>query len=96
MLAIHRLIWDTWNVAHIARHGVTPDEVDELCNAGPLVQEGNESRLVVSGKTAASRFLVVIIAPTPEPAVYYPVTAYPASGKYRRIYEQEKGKENAA
>lgn len=34
--------------------------------------------------------------PTPEPDVYYPITAYPASGKYRRMYEQEKGKEKAA
>lgn len=96
MLVIHRLIWNPWNTAHIARHDVTPAEVDELCKAGPLVQEAYKGRLVASGKTAAGRFLVVILAPTPEPDVYYPITAYPASGKYRRMYEQEKGKEKAA
>ncbi len=64
MLAIQRLIWDAWNTAHIARHAVTPDEVDEICSADPLVQAAARGRLVVSGKTAAGRFLVVILAPT--------------------------------
>lgn len=63
MLVIHRLIWNPWNTAHIARHDVTPAEVDELCKAGPLVQEAYKGRLVASGKTAAGRFLVVILAP---------------------------------
>ncbi len=96
MLAITKLIWDAWNTTHIARHDVTPDEVEEICSADPLVQATDKGRLVVSGKTAAGRFLVVILAPTSEPGVFYPITAYPASGKYRRIYEQEKGKEQAA
>jgi uncharacterized protein len=95
-MLIAQLTWDARNTAHIARHHVTPDEVNEICNADPLVQEAKNGRFVVSGKTAAGRFLVVILAPTPEPAIYYPVTAYPASGKYRRIYEQEKGEEAAA
>jgi hypothetical protein len=90
------LIWNPWNTAHIARHDVTPDEVSEVCKADPLVQEAYGGRLVISGKTVAGRFLVIILAPTLEPDVYYPVTAYPASGKYRRTYEQEKGTEEAA
>jgi len=96
MLVVRRLIWDSWNIDHIARHDVTPEEVDELCQADPLVQQGKKGRLALSGLTLAGRFLVVILDPEPEPGVYYPVTAHPASGKYRRIYEQEKGKENAA
>ena len=28
MISIHKLIWDSWNVAHSARHEVTPDEVE--------------------------------------------------------------------
>jgi len=96
MLVVRRLIWDAWNTAHIARHDVTPDEVDELCQADPLVQEGKKGRLAVSGMTSAGRFLIAILDPEPEPGTYYPVTAHPASGKYRRIYEQEKGKEEAA
>jgi hypothetical protein len=29
MLFVRRLIWDTWNIAHIARHDVIPEEVEE-------------------------------------------------------------------
>lgn len=95
-MIIVQLVWDADNTAHIARHNVTPEEVDELCKADPLVQQGKKGRLAVSGKTSTGRFLVVILDPEPESGVYYPVTAYPASGRYRRIYEQEKGKEQAA
>lgn len=96
MLVIHQLFWDDWNTAHIARHDVTREEIDEICHGEPLVQQGKKGRLAVSGKTAAGRFLVVILDPKSEPGVYYPVTAYPASGRYRRMYEQEQGKEQAA
>lgn len=80
----------------MARHDVTPTEVEEICKRDPLVQQGKKGRLAVSGKTATGRFLVIILDPEPEPGVYYPVTAYPASGRYRRVYEQEKGTEEAA
>jgi hypothetical protein len=36
MIVISRLIWDSWNVAHIARHEVVPDEVEEVCH-GPFI-----------------------------------------------------------
>ncbi len=81
MLVVRRLIWDAWNTAHIARHDVTPDEVDELCIADPLVQQGKKGRLALSGLTSAGRFLVVILDPEPEPGVYYPVTAHPATSE---------------
>jgi len=95
-MLVARLIWDTWNTDHIARHDVTADEVEEICKSNQLVQQGKKGRLAVSGKTAAGRFLVVILDPEPEPDAYYPITAYPASGRYRHIYEQEKGEEEAA
>jgi len=28
---IDELLWDDWNVEHIADHGVEPDEVEEAC-----------------------------------------------------------------
>ncbi len=29
MIVIRRLIWNSWNIEHIARHDVTPDEVED-------------------------------------------------------------------
>jgi hypothetical protein len=40
MIAIRRMIWNTWNEKHIIRHGVIPDEVEEVCQHNPLVQRG--------------------------------------------------------
>jgi hypothetical protein len=33
---VRRLVWDAWNVPHIARHDVTPDEVEAACHAQPV------------------------------------------------------------
>lgn len=33
----HELSWNDENEAHIARHGVTPDEVHQVLDSGPRV-----------------------------------------------------------
>ena len=96
MISIKKLIWDDWNVAHIARHDVVPDEVEQICQTNPLVQKGKKGRIAVTGRTKAERILTAILDPEPEEGVYYPITAHVASRKYRRIYEKEKGGEQAA
>ena len=95
MIFIKRLIWDEWNVAHIARHEVVSDEVEEVCHSDPLVQQGHHGRTIVVGATVAGRMLEVALDPEPEPDVYYPVTAHPASRKGRAFYQKEKGGEAA-
>jgi uncharacterized DUF497 family protein len=91
MLFVRRLIWDTWNIAHIARHDVIPDEVEEVCHGQPMTSQTYKGRLRVVGPTRSRRMLTVILAPTEEPGVYYPVTARPADRKERRGYEQQRG-----
>jgi hypothetical protein len=90
MLSIRRLIWDEWNVAHIARHNVVPQEVEDVCHSDPLVQQGKKGRVVLVGPTAAGRVLEVVLDPEGR-GVYYPVTAFPASRKDRALYQQHKG-----
>jgi uncharacterized DUF497 family protein len=91
MLFVRRLIWDTWNIAHIARHDVIPDEVEEVCHGQPVTSQTYKGRLRVVGPTRSRRMLAVILAPTEEPGTYYPVTARPADRKERRNYEQQRG-----
>jgi len=31
VIFMRRLVWDVWNVGHIARHRVDPEEVEEVC-----------------------------------------------------------------
>jgi uncharacterized DUF497 family protein len=93
MLFVRRLIWDTWNIAHIARHDVIPDEVEEVCHGQPVTSETYKGRIRVVGPTQARRMLTVILAPTDQQGVYYPITARPADRKERRSYEQQRGRQ---
>lgn len=91
MINVRKLIWDTWNISHIARHDVVPEEVEQVCHIDPVVQKGKKGRLLVFGPTAKQRMLVVILDSEQEKGVYYPVTAYRASKKLVAIYLNEKG-----
>jgi uncharacterized DUF497 family protein len=88
MPSICHLIWDTWNVAHIARHNVIPEEVEEVCHGRAFFSENTyKGRLRVIGPNAAGRVLTVILAPEGE-GMYYPVTARTASRKERQRYRE--------
>ena len=88
---VRRLIWDTWNIAHIAHHDVIPDEVEEVCHGHPVTSQTYNGRIRVLGPTHARRMLTVILAPTDQQGIYYPITARPADRKERRHYEQQQG-----
>ncbi|MDQ3540594.1 MAG: BrnT family toxin [Chloroflexota bacterium] len=90
MNGLRRLIWDHWNIAHIARHGVTPEEVEAACHAEPvLYKESYKERLMLLGETPAGRVLAIVIGPVPgdPPGTYYPFTARPAHRRERRDYD---------
>ncbi len=94
MLVIRRLKWDPWNVAHIAQHGVTPEEVEEICHRDPVVQVGKGGRLLIFAPTASGRVLTVVLdTESPSEGAYYPVTARPASRRERAIYASQRGGE---
>lgn len=90
MLFILHLIWASWNVAHIAHHEVSPNEVEDVCHSDPLVQEGKKNRLLIIGITKDKRMLSIILDHEEEEGIYYPVTARTASKKERKLYKQEK------
>jgi uncharacterized DUF497 family protein len=91
MIVIRRLIWDSWNVAHIARHEVTSDEVEEVCHGEYIVRQTYDERLLLIGPALNGRMLVVILGPTKKRGVYYPVTARSASKKERNLYKTNIG-----
>ena len=78
------LIWDAeddpdGNVQHIAEHGVTPEEVEEILNdpASETGRSRSSGRPITSGYTSAGRPLVVVWEMVEQaPLVVYPVTAY--------------------
>lgn len=93
MATVRHLIWEEWNINHIARHNVTPDEVAEVCHGNHLAYSSYKGRLVLIGPTQQKRILSVILDPEPETGTYYPVTAYDASRKDRKFYRTKLGGE---
>ena len=93
MVFVRRLIWDSWNVAHLSRHQVSLDEVEEVCHGEHIRRQAYRGRIMLIGPTGVGRMITVVLDPEDEPGVYYPVTARPASRRERRIFLSEKGGE---
>lgn len=85
--------WDAANMAHIARHSVTPDEAEQvLCGASlPLETEerSGEERHMEVGETASGRLLVVVW--TWRRGRIRVVTAFPANRKWRALWHRIQG-----
>jgi hypothetical protein len=91
-LQIDRLDWDDWNIPHIARHNVTPRDVEEVVTGDASFRETYKGRFQLVGPTLSGHMLAVILGPVPhQPGVYYVFTARPASRKERLAYAQIKG-----
>jgi len=89
-----RLDWDTWNSEHIARHGVTREQVQEAVAGDTVTRATYKSRFLVLGPTRAGRMLAVVIGPVPgQPGAFYTFSARPASRSERRLYSDAKGGE---
>lgn len=91
MVFVRKLVWDAWNICHIARHEVTPDEVEEVCRGFTHASRTYKGRLRVIGQTRFGRMLTVILAPV-QTEIYYPVTARPASRRERQTYRSSEGR----
>lgn len=95
MTDITALIWDDWNVAHIARHDLSKDEVEQVCQGAYVSWETFENRVMVVGETVSGRLVSIVLGDKGK-GIYYPVTARTASAKERRRYFELKGGEQAA
>jgi uncharacterized protein len=56
------LVWNKWNIDHIAKHGVRPDEARYILEHAkpPYPQKMGEGKYVVKGQTGQGRYLQVI------------------------------------
>jgi uncharacterized DUF497 family protein len=85
--------WDEANVAHIARHGVTPEEVEQVFANDPLDVGADfvhgEERYTGVGHTSLLRVLVVVWAMRGDAT--RPITAFDASERLVTRYLAEKG-----
>ncbi len=85
--------WDTANVAHIARHSVTPEEVEQCFANDPMDVGGDvvdgEERFTGVGHTNVLRVLVLVWAMRGN--AVRPITAFNASERLTTRYLAERG-----
>ena len=93
MLIIRKLVWDTWNINHITRHHITPDEVEAICHGEPVVLRGQQkNRFVLIGQAEEKRILGVVLEARGR-GKYYPITAYEATASDAKLYYRLRGGE---
>lgn len=90
-MRIREFIWPHDRVDHIAKHGVTPEEVAEVCFGKPLVQraksKGKNPVYYVLGQTEAGRYLFCVVIAFPD-GNGYPVTARSMTPKEKTRYRK--------
>ena len=86
--------WNEANISHIAQHGVTPAEAEQVIINDPIDLEfshhGKEPRVAQLGETDKGRILVVVS--TWRSGLIRVVTAYPAKRRLRGLYADQKAK----
>jgi len=88
--------WDDDNIGHVARHGIEPEEVEEIvyedCHPSWIIRARRrgirEIRWTVFGQTCGGRYLVAVIATYPRRGVWRAVTARDMERHTRRRYQQ--------
>jgi uncharacterized protein len=98
IIVIKQLIWNEWNIAHIARHEVVPEEVEEVFHGLYVARETYRERFLVVGQTQKGRILTIVLAQDSEEETYYPITAFTSDKKDRKWYQSimMKGGEQVA
>jgi uncharacterized protein len=86
--------WNDANITHIAQHGVTPAEAEQIILNGPIDLEfshrSKELRVAQIGETDKGRILVVVS--TWRSGLIRVITAYPAKKRLRILYAAQKAK----
>jgi uncharacterized protein len=90
-LKIESLEWDDENAEHIARHGVSQDEVEEICNGRHFSKKEKGQRYILGGKTGSGRYLDIVVERVTG-NVFRPVTAFEMSENYKASFRKKTGK----
>jgi hypothetical protein len=62
-VVVFEILWTEESEAHIARHGITPGEVEDAIYSRPRwVASGREGTRLVFAQTGAGRCLLVVLA----------------------------------
>jgi uncharacterized protein len=80
--------WTDDSETHIARHGVTPEEVEESTQQPFYTMPGHDGTTLLFGRTHAGRHVLVVLSKSGD-GRWYVVTARAMTGSERRIYKKK-------
>lgn len=88
-MVIRKLVWDEWNIDHIARHNVEPEEVEQACMSKNVFTKAKSGLYRLIGQSNDGRYLTILLAPR-FGSSFYPVTARDSDKKEKRRLKNEK------
>jgi uncharacterized DUF497 family protein len=89
-VVIRQLIWDDWNVGHISRHNVVPNEVEySLADDCAVFLRAKHGRVMVLGK-AGKKLITTVMNEQAVEGIFYMITARDMSKKERNFYRSMK------
>ncbi len=80
--------WDDDNIGHMAKHGVSPDEVEGVAfDDEPWVKKGREGTRYLLGYTVAGRYFFVVYVLKGKGSARV-ITAMDMDDKTRKLYKR--------
>jgi len=86
-MIIKELVWDAWNITHIVRHNIEPEEVEEVCQSKNLFNKWKNKLYRIIGQTEQGRYLTIYLASREKD--YYSVTARDSTDKERKEFKRK-------
>jgi uncharacterized protein len=83
--------WDYNNEEHVAEHGVTPEEAEEVFSKKTVIYKAKYGRYLALGQTEGGFFLTVIFEYLGKGKARV-VTARPMSSKEAKLYRHKRRK----
>ncbi len=83
--------WDRANIDHVGRHGVDPQEVEEVFMVRPLLRRVRGGRLAALGQTLAGRYMIIFFERVNRNMVRV-ITARTMGETERRWYRRHRGR----
>ena len=81
--------WSEWNIEHIAKHSVTPQEVEEACFNQPISRKAKDGLYIIYGQTDAGRYMFIVVRYQAENVVYV-VTARTMNKTEQQYYRKQR------
>ena len=91
-MEIKEFEWNENNIEHISRHGVSPDEVEDVAfDDAPWIKKGRKGTRYMLGYTVAGRYLFTVYI-LKNSGVARVITSMDMDNKTRKLYKK-RGKQ---